>query len=80
VLADSVLGTDCTPLPGALLDGTDAPHSGEGAAPGPAVPSTQLYFPDEPDNETYGIFDQALVMRVSPTRDGRAGSFTIVLA
>jgi protocatechuate 3,4-dioxygenase beta subunit len=120
VLAGSVLRTDCTPVPGALLDFWQADDSGaydnegyrlrghqfadgEGRyrletvvpglytgrtrhihvkvqPPGQAVLTTQLYFPDEPANETDGIFDQALVMTVSPTRDGRAGRFTFVVA
>jgi protocatechuate 3,4-dioxygenase beta subunit len=43
---------------------------------GGAVLTTQLYFPDEPDNKSDGIFDSALVMGVS--RSGR-GRFDFVL-
>jgi protocatechuate 3,4-dioxygenase beta subunit len=32
------------------------------------VLTTQLYFPDEPQNESDGIFDEALVMDVSGAR------------
>jgi protocatechuate 3,4-dioxygenase beta subunit len=37
---------------------------------GGSVLTTQLYFPDEPDNESDGIFDPALLMNVP--RSGRA--------
>jgi protocatechuate 3,4-dioxygenase beta subunit len=120
VLSGSVLATDCTPVPGALLDFWQADDAGEYdnegyrlrghqfadgrgryrletivpglytgrtrhihvkvQAPDQDVLTTQLYFPDEPANEEDGIFDQALVLSVSPTRDGQAGRFTFVLA
>jgi protocatechuate 3,4-dioxygenase beta subunit len=120
VLAGSVLATDCTPVPSALLDFWQADDSGEYdnegfrlrghqfadgrgryrletivpglytgrtrhihvkvQAPGQDVLTTQLYFPDEPANETDGLFDQALVMSASPTRDSRAARFTFVVA
>jgi protocatechuate 3,4-dioxygenase beta subunit len=41
---------------------------------------TQLYFPDEPDNERDGIFDPALVMDVQETDEGPLAFFTFVLA
>jgi protocatechuate 3,4-dioxygenase beta subunit len=120
MVAGSVLATDCSPVPGALLDFWQADDAGEYdnesyrlrghqfadergryrletivpglytgrtrhihvkvQAPDQDVLTTQLYFPDEPANEEDGIFDQALVMSVSPTRDGQAARFTFVVA
>jgi protocatechuate 3,4-dioxygenase beta subunit len=48
-------------------------------APEQPVLVTQLYFPDEPDNATDGIFDPALVMDVQDAADGRLAFFTFVL-
>jgi protocatechuate 3,4-dioxygenase beta subunit len=120
VVSGSVLATDCSPVPGALLDFWQADDAGEYdnedyrlrghqfadergryrletivpglytgrtrhihvkvQAPDQDVLTTQLYFPDEPANDEDGIFDQALVMSVSPTRDGQAARFTFVVA
>jgi hypothetical protein len=44
------------------------------------VLTTQLYFPDEPDNRRDGIYNPALEMAVSDTPDGKAGAFNFVLA
>lgn len=46
------------------------------------VLTSQLYFPDEPQNETDGIFDPNLVMDLSDAEDGdgKIGYFTFVLA
>ncbi len=41
--------------------------------------TTQLYFPDEPDNARDGIFDQALVMDVNTDTDGKSAVFNFVL-
>ncbi len=41
--------------------------------------TTQLYFPDEPDNARDGIFNPALVMGVSTAEDGQAAAFDFVL-
>jgi len=48
-------------------------------APNQPVLTTQLYFPDEPDNNTDGIFDSALLMDVQDAADGKAGTFNFVL-
>ena len=41
--------------------------------------TTQLYFPGEPRNARDGIFHSALVMKMAPSRDRRAGVFNFVL-
>ncbi|HLL49262.1 MAG TPA: hypothetical protein VK356_01220 [Thermomicrobiales bacterium] len=48
-------------------------------APNQPVLTTQLYFPDEPDNAADGIFDPALVMDVQDADDGELAYFTFVL-
>ena len=50
-------------------------------APDRPVLTTQLYFPDEPANETDGIFDPALVVRIDETEetDVREARFDFVL-
>jgi protocatechuate 3,4-dioxygenase beta subunit len=108
VVTGLVLGADCEPLAGALLDFWQANDDGEydnsgytlrghqftdekgryrleTIVPGlytgrtrhihvkaqpedGAVLTTQLYFPDEPQNESDGIFDEALVMDVKGSR------------
>lgn len=116
-LTGVVLGTDCQPIPGALLDFWHADDNGvydnegyrlrghqfadengrytletirPGLYPGrtrhihviaqaPNQPplTTQLYFPDEPDNARDGLFDPALL--VTPENDETA-VFDFVLA
>jgi protocatechuate 3,4-dioxygenase beta subunit len=49
-------------------------------APNQPVLTTQLYFPDEPANDTDGIFDPALVMDMEDAADGEVGFFTFVLS
>jgi protocatechuate 3,4-dioxygenase beta subunit len=49
-------------------------------APGGPVLTTQLYFPDEPQNRTDGIFAPELLMDVSDASDGKDASFTFVVA
>ena len=48
-------------------------------APDRPVLTTQLYFPDEPDNARDGIFDPALVMEVQEAEDGQLAFFTFVV-
>lgn len=48
-------------------------------APNRTVLTTQLYFPDEPDNLTDGIFDERLVMEMLPAEGGVHGQFNFVL-
>jgi protocatechuate 3,4-dioxygenase beta subunit len=48
-------------------------------APNQPVLTTQLYFPNEPDNATDGIFHPALVMDEQDTADGKAATFNFVL-
>ena len=117
-----VYSTDCSPIPGALLDFWHADDAGvydnEGyrlrgpqfadedgryeletivpglytgrtrhihvkvQAPDQPMLTTQLYFPDEPENERDGIFDPALVMDMpepDEEQDGEIGFFTFVL-
>jgi protocatechuate 3,4-dioxygenase beta subunit len=48
-------------------------------APNQPVLTTQLYFPDEPDNTRDGIFHPALVMDVQNTTEGQSAAFNFVL-
>lgn len=48
-------------------------------APNGPVLTTQLYFPDEPDNARDGIFDPALLMAMQDAPDGKQGTFTFVV-
>jgi protocatechuate 3,4-dioxygenase beta subunit len=48
-------------------------------APGSRVLTTQLYFPDEPQNQRDGIFDRDLAMKVRDAEGGKLGSFTFIL-
>ena len=41
--------------------------------------TTQIYFPGEQRNATDGIFNQALVVAMQETQDGKAASFNFVL-
>lgn len=119
VLSGQVLGTDCLPIGGALLDFWHADADGiydndgfrcrghqfadqagrytletimPGLYPGRTrhfhvkvqrpngpVLTTQLYFPDEPDNATDGIFDERLLMTVQPAESGVRGQFDFVV-
>ncbi len=49
---------------------------------GPDQPAltTQLYFPDEPENARDGIFDARLVMALADSAEGKRGVFDFVLA
>jgi protocatechuate 3,4-dioxygenase beta subunit len=47
--------------------------------PNQPVLTTQLYFPDEPQNATDGIFHPDLVMAMQDGADGKLGSFNFVL-
>jgi len=48
-------------------------------APEQPVLTTQLYFPDEPDNARDGIFNPALVIDLQDAATGLLGFFTFVL-
>ncbi len=48
-------------------------------APDRPVLTTQLYFPGEPDNASDGIFDEALLMDVADTADGKSATYAFVL-
>ena len=48
-------------------------------APNGPVLTSQLYFPDEPENERDGIFDPSLVIDQKDATDGKVGFFTFVL-
>ncbi len=41
--------------------------------------TTQLYFPDDPQNARDGIFDPRLLLAVSRVTDGRFGRFDFVV-
>jgi protocatechuate 3,4-dioxygenase beta subunit len=48
-------------------------------APNGPVLTTQLYFPDEPANDSDGIFSPELVMDVTDDGDDKKGRFTFVV-
>ena len=48
-------------------------------APNQPVLTTQLYFPNEPDNDRDGIFQPELLMAVQETAEGQAAAFNFVL-
>lgn len=119
VVSGTVLGTDCRPVAGALLDFWQADDDGvydnagyrlrghqfadeEGRyhletilpglypgrtrhihvkvqAPNQPVLTTQLYFPNEPDNDRDGIFQPELLMAVEEMAEGNAAAFDFVL-
>lgn len=68
-----------TRVPGLYPGRTRHFHVKVRAARGPVL-TTQLYFPDEPGNVRDGIFDRALLMRISPAEGGRLGRFDFVIA
>jgi protocatechuate 3,4-dioxygenase beta subunit len=49
-------------------------------APNGPVLTTQLYFPDEPQNASDGIFREECVIDMRDASDGKAGAFTFVIA
>ena len=49
-------------------------------APNGRILTTQLYFPDEDQNETDGIYSPALLMNIADAADGKAGAFTFVVS
>jgi protocatechuate 3,4-dioxygenase beta subunit len=48
-------------------------------APGQPILTTQLYFPDEPQNRRDGIFHRALVMKTKLQENKMTAGFTFVL-
>jgi protocatechuate 3,4-dioxygenase beta subunit len=48
-------------------------------APGRPVLTTQLYFPGEPANQSDGLFDRDLAMRIRDEGGARLGQFVFVL-
>ena len=46
---------------------------------GGRILTTQLYFPDEPQNLKDGLFRRELVMRIGKTEERLAGRFDFVL-
>lgn len=48
-------------------------------APGGRILTTQLYFPNEPRNNTDALFDPELLMNVRSVGNGRQGTFDFVL-
>lgn len=49
-------------------------------APNNPVLTTQLYFPDEPDNARDGIFNSELLMAMQEIADGKTAQFNFVLS
>jgi protocatechuate 3,4-dioxygenase beta subunit len=49
-------------------------------APNQPVLTTQLYFPDEPDNNRDGIFNPDLLMAVQQSGTGQSATFNFVVA
>lgn len=47
--------------------------------PGGRVLTTQLYFPGEPRNAEDRLFNEALLLEIKQTRDGRFGRFDFVI-
>jgi protocatechuate 3,4-dioxygenase beta subunit len=68
-----------TIVPGLYPGRTRHIHVKVQAADDAPVLTTQLYFPDEPMNDTDTIFDPTLVMDVSDDGDGQRGTFDFVL-
>ena len=48
-------------------------------APGQSVLTTQLFFPDEPGNETEGIYLPELLLSLQDAPDGMEGQFNFIL-
>jgi protocatechuate 3,4-dioxygenase beta subunit len=67
-----------TVVPGLYPGRTRHIHVKAQAPDGPVL-TTQLYFPDEPQNAGDGIFDPALVMGVRSAGDSRRAAFDFVL-
>jgi protocatechuate 3,4-dioxygenase beta subunit len=68
-----------TIMPGLYIGRTRHIHVKVQRANGPVL-TTQLYFPDEPDNLTDGIFDERLLMTMLSAENGIHGQFDFVLA
>ena len=68
-----------TVVPGLYPGRTRHIHVNVRAADQPVL-TTQLYFPEEPANDTDGIFDPALIMDVEAVDNGQHAFFTFVLA
>jgi protocatechuate 3,4-dioxygenase beta subunit len=67
-----------TVVPGA--SGRRAPHLHVRVKPpGKTLFATQIFFPDAPQNKADAAFRSELVMKVTDGRDGKAGTFDIVL-
>lgn len=67
-----------TIMPGLYPGRTRHFHVKVQAANNPVL-TTQLYFPDEPDNARDGIFNAALLMDVQDVADGKEATFNFVL-
>lgn len=48
-------------------------------APSKPILTTQLFFPDEPQNARDGIFKKALLMKIKKAKDHQAAAFDFVL-
>jgi protocatechuate 3,4-dioxygenase beta subunit len=48
-------------------------------APGKAVLTTQLFFPDEPLNARDALFRAELVIKIADGKDGKTGTFKFIL-
>ena len=67
-----------TILPGIYPGRTRHYHVRLQAAPGPVL-TTQLYFPDEPRNNSDSLFRRDLLLNVRNNSDGRLANFNFVL-
>lgn len=68
-----------TIVPGEYLGRTRHIHV-KAQAPGGRILRTQLYFPDEPRNQSDGIYRRELAMRVARARGRRNARFGFVVA
>lgn len=69
-----------TVVPGRYPGRTRHIHVKVQARNGPVF-TTQLYFPEEPQNESDGIFrEECVIDGMRDTSDGKAGTFTFVIA
>ncbi len=67
-----------TIIPG-LYPGRTRHYHIKAQPPGGRSLTTQLYFPDEAQNASDGLFDARLLMRLDAAADGKVGRFDVVL-
>ncbi len=67
-----------TIVPGLYPGRTEHIHVKVQAAGGPVL-TTQLFFPNVPQNESDGIFDASLVLNTQPAADGLQATFNFIV-